>query len=62
MTNGGVGSTKSDTINLAGEARNWRRRLILVSDNTHENARDDSREGESEGSSAGSVVGEMPEV
>ena len=61
MTDGSVGSTESDTISLAGEPRNRRRRLSLVCDNTHENL-DARKEGESEGSSAGSVVGEMPEV
>ena len=56
-----VGSTESDTISLAGEARKRRRRLSLVWD-THENP-DAREEGESEGgSSAGSDVGEMPEV
>ena len=61
MTDGSVGSTESDTISLAGEPRNRRRRLSLVWDTTHENP-DAREEGESEGSSAGSVVGEMPEV
>ena len=62
MTDGSVGSTESDTVSLAGEPRNRRRRLSLVWDNTHENP-DAREEGESEGgSSAGSDVGEMPEV
>ena len=44
MTDGSLGSTESDTISLAGEPRNRRRRLSLVWDNTHENP--DAREEE----------------
>ena len=43
MTDGGVESTESDTISLANEHRNRRRRLSLVWDNTQEPRRRQQR-------------------
>ena len=60
MTDGAesVGSTESDTISLAGEPRNWRRRLSLLWTTRTRTPTPEKRESLS-GSSAGSDVG-MP--